>query len=105
VLPTAKAALLRRLGRHAEARVAYHGALERVQNPAERKYLEKRLAMCKRIRPPPVRKRTLLASILTAIAGVSLFIGFLMLSTGDSYLGLFAYFLMIYGSATFVQPH
>ena len=44
LLPAAKADLLRRLERHAEAREAYGAALALVQNPAERKYLEKRLA-------------------------------------------------------------
>ena len=46
LLAAAKADLLRRLGRHAEARDAYRGALALVQNPAERKYLEKRVAEC-----------------------------------------------------------
>ena len=46
LLPAAKADLLRRLGRHAEARDAYHAALALVRNPAERRYLEKRLITC-----------------------------------------------------------
>jgi RNA polymerase sigma-70 factor, ECF subfamily len=46
LLPAAKADLLRRLGRHAEARVAYRAALALVKNPAERRYLEKRLTKC-----------------------------------------------------------
>jgi RNA polymerase sigma-70 factor (ECF subfamily) len=46
LLPAAQADLLRRLGRLAEARDAYRAALELVRNPAERKYLEKRLAQC-----------------------------------------------------------
>ena len=45
LLPAARADLLRRLGRYGEARDAYRAALALVQNPAERKYLEKRLAM------------------------------------------------------------
>lgn len=43
LLPAARADLLRRLGRHAEASDAYRAALALVRNPAERKYLEKRL--------------------------------------------------------------
>ena len=39
----ARADLLRRLGRRAEAAVAYREALSRVTNPVERAYLEKRL--------------------------------------------------------------
>ena len=39
----ARADLLRRLGRTAEARVQYEGALALVVNPAERAYLERRL--------------------------------------------------------------
>jgi RNA polymerase sigma-70 factor, ECF subfamily len=46
LLPAAQADLLRRLGRHAEAGAAYRAALALVKNPAERKYLEKRLAFC-----------------------------------------------------------
>ena len=46
LLPAAKADLLRRLGRHAEARDAYRAALALVRNPAERQYLEKRLRAC-----------------------------------------------------------
>jgi RNA polymerase sigma-70 factor (ECF subfamily) len=43
-LPAARADLLRRLGRTAEARTAYIEALALVQNQAERRYLERRLA-------------------------------------------------------------
>jgi RNA polymerase sigma-70 factor (ECF subfamily) len=46
LLPAAKADLLRRLGRNTEARDAYRAALALVRNPAERKYLEKRLLEC-----------------------------------------------------------
>lgn len=46
LLPAAKADLLRRLGRYAEARDAYRAALVLVKNPAERKYLAKRLTEC-----------------------------------------------------------
>jgi RNA polymerase sigma-70 factor (ECF subfamily) len=46
LLPAAKADLLRRLGRNAEARGAYSDALALVRNPAERRYLERRLAEC-----------------------------------------------------------
>jgi RNA polymerase sigma-70 factor (ECF subfamily) len=40
----ARADLLRRLGRHAEAEAAYRAALDRVGNQAERRFLERRLA-------------------------------------------------------------
>ncbi len=43
LLPTAKAELLRRLGRHAEAAESYGRALALVGNEAERRHLEKRL--------------------------------------------------------------
>jgi RNA polymerase sigma-70 factor, ECF subfamily len=46
LLPAARADLLRRLGRYAEAGAAYCAALALVKNPAERKYLEKRLGLC-----------------------------------------------------------
>ena len=46
LLPAARADLLRRLGRGAEAAVAYRAALALVRNPAERLYLERRLAAC-----------------------------------------------------------
>jgi RNA polymerase sigma-70 factor (ECF subfamily) len=46
LLPAARADLLRRLGRLAEARQAYGAALALVRNPAERSYLERRLAEC-----------------------------------------------------------
>ncbi|MFI5254590.1 MAG: RNA polymerase sigma factor [Candidatus Limnocylindrales bacterium] len=39
----ARADLLRRLGRRAEAAIAYAAALERTTNPAERRFLERRL--------------------------------------------------------------
>lgn len=44
LLPAARADLLRRMGRKAEARAAYHEALDRVTLPAERRFLENRLA-------------------------------------------------------------
>jgi RNA polymerase sigma-70 factor (ECF subfamily) len=43
LLPTARAELLRRLGRHAEAAESYRRALALVRNEAERRHLEKRL--------------------------------------------------------------
>ena len=43
LLPAAKADILRRLGRRAEAAVAYERALELVTQDAERRYLERRL--------------------------------------------------------------
>src|SRR5882672_8670390 len=43
LLPVARAELLRRLGRHAEAAESYRRALELVSNDAERRYLERRL--------------------------------------------------------------
>ena len=43
LLPAARAELLRRLGRHAEAAESYRGALALVSNEAERRHLEKRL--------------------------------------------------------------
>ncbi len=46
LLPAARADLLRRLGRLAEAREAYVAALKLVRNPAERSYLERRLDEC-----------------------------------------------------------
>ncbi|MEO8145315.1 MAG: RNA polymerase sigma factor [Betaproteobacteria bacterium] len=46
LLPAARADLLRRLGRLAEARVAYRAALGMVRNPSERTYLERRLVEC-----------------------------------------------------------
>jgi RNA polymerase sigma-70 factor, ECF subfamily len=56
LLPAAKADVLRRLGRPAEAAQAYRAALALVTNPAERRYLEKRVADCEtgddsRLRP------------------------------------------------------
>ena len=44
LLPAARADLLRRAGRAAEAAVAYRDALALVRNPAERAYLQRRLA-------------------------------------------------------------
>ena len=46
LLPAARADLLRRLGRLDEAAQAYRAALALVRNPAERLYLERRLAEC-----------------------------------------------------------
>jgi RNA polymerase sigma-70 factor (ECF subfamily) len=43
-LPATRAELLRRLGRYAEARVAYGRALELVHSDAERRFLERQLA-------------------------------------------------------------
>src|SRR6266508_1449415 len=43
LLPAARAELLRRLGRHAEAALSYRQALGLVSNDAERRHLEKRL--------------------------------------------------------------
>jgi len=47
LLPAARADLLRRLGRPAEAARAYASALALVRSPAERLYLERRLADCR----------------------------------------------------------
>jgi RNA polymerase sigma-70 factor (ECF subfamily) len=47
LLPAAKADVLRRLGRWDEAARAYRRALELVTNPAERRYLQKRLEVVK----------------------------------------------------------
>ena len=47
LLPAAKADLLRRLGRNDEALAAYRDALAWVKNPAERRYLERRLDACR----------------------------------------------------------
>jgi RNA polymerase sigma-70 factor (ECF subfamily) len=44
LLPAAQADLLRRLGRVTEAAAAYRRALAWVRHPAERAFLEKRLA-------------------------------------------------------------
>jgi RNA polymerase sigma-70 factor (ECF subfamily) len=46
LLPAARADLLRRLGRRAEAADSYRAALTLVRSPAERLYLERRLAAC-----------------------------------------------------------
>jgi RNA polymerase sigma-70 factor (ECF subfamily) len=43
LLPAARADLLRRLGRAAEAAAAYRDALALAVNPAERRFLERRL--------------------------------------------------------------
>ncbi|WP_406480921.1 RNA polymerase sigma factor [Streptomyces sp. NBC_01615] len=47
LLPATRADLLRRAGRPAEAAEAYARALELVENDAERRFLEKRLAECR----------------------------------------------------------
>ncbi|MFJ1606111.1 RNA polymerase sigma factor [Streptomyces sp. NPDC088253] len=47
LLPATRADLLRRMGRPAEAAEAYDRALELVENAAERRFLEKRLAECR----------------------------------------------------------
>jgi RNA polymerase sigma-70 factor, ECF subfamily len=46
LLPASQAALLQRQGRLAKAATAYRRALALVTNPAERRYLERRLAEC-----------------------------------------------------------
>jgi len=46
LLPAARADLLRRMGRLSEAALAYQAALALVRSPAERLYLERRLAGC-----------------------------------------------------------
>lgn len=46
LLPASKGEVLRRLGRHDEAATAYRAAIALVTNPAEKRYLEKRLASC-----------------------------------------------------------
>jgi RNA polymerase sigma-70 factor, ECF subfamily len=51
LLPAARADLLRRLGRHAEAAAAYRQALALVTNAAERRFLERRLAEVTRPTP------------------------------------------------------
>jgi RNA polymerase sigma-70 factor (ECF subfamily) len=51
LLPAARADLLRRLGRHAEAAEAYRHALALVTNAAERRFLERRLAEVTRSTP------------------------------------------------------
>jgi RNA polymerase sigma-70 factor, ECF subfamily len=43
LLPTGRAELLRRLGRHGEAAESYRRALDLVSNEAERRHLERRL--------------------------------------------------------------
>jgi len=46
LLPASKADILRRLNRPSDAAIAYRVALTLVTNPAERRYLERRLASC-----------------------------------------------------------
>ncbi len=54
LLPASKAEVLRRLGRPREAAAAFRAALALVTNPAERRYLEKRLDEClARVLSPP----------------------------------------------------
>jgi RNA polymerase sigma-70 factor, ECF subfamily len=57
LLPASQADLQRRQGRFDEASRAYRRALTLVKNPAERQYLERRLAECRasanRVIPPP----------------------------------------------------
>jgi len=53
LLPAARADLLRRLGRFAEAAVAYEEALALVQHDAERRYLARRLAQARAQRSAP----------------------------------------------------
>ncbi len=52
LLPAARADLLRRLGRAPEAEAAYRSALALALNPAERRFLERRLADLSRGRQP-----------------------------------------------------
>jgi RNA polymerase sigma-70 factor (ECF subfamily) len=52
LLPAAKADLLRRVGRMEEAAASYRQALELATNPAERRYLERRLAQTLAPRAP-----------------------------------------------------
>ena len=52
LLPAAKADLLRRAGRMGEAAAAYREALELATNPAERRYLERRLVQTLGARDP-----------------------------------------------------
>jgi RNA polymerase sigma-70 factor (ECF subfamily) len=47
LMPASKGELLRRMGQHAAAAAAYTSALTLVTNPAERRYLERRLAECR----------------------------------------------------------
>ncbi|WP_405970069.1 RNA polymerase sigma factor [Streptomyces sp. NBC_00988] len=49
LLPATRADLMRRSGRTAEAAVAYERALELVENAAERRFLERRLAECRSV--------------------------------------------------------
>jgi RNA polymerase sigma-70 factor (ECF subfamily) len=57
LLPAARADLLRRAGRVAEARLAYASALRLVRNPAERAYLERRLRALEHSKETPVAAR------------------------------------------------
>jgi RNA polymerase sigma-70 factor (ECF subfamily) len=57
LLPAARADLLRRAGRLTEARLAYTAALALVRNPAERLYLERRLAQLGQPSDPEARPR------------------------------------------------
>ena len=52
LLPAAKADVLRRLGRLDDAAEAYRAALALVTNPAERRYLERRLVECAGVTQP-----------------------------------------------------
>ena len=54
LLPAARADLLRRLGRRAESAAAYRSALDLAANPAERRFLERRLA---EVSPAPAPRR------------------------------------------------
>jgi len=51
LLPASKADILRRLGRGEEAAAAFREAIALVTNPAERRYLERRVAECARRSP------------------------------------------------------
>jgi RNA polymerase sigma-70 factor (ECF subfamily) len=53
LLPAAKAGLLARLGRRSEAAAGYEAALALAANPAERRYLARRLAECGEPVPEP----------------------------------------------------
>src|SRR5262249_8539982 len=51
LLPASKADLLRRMGRNDEAAASYREAIALATNPAERRYLERRMAECARRSP------------------------------------------------------
>ena len=53
LLPAAKAGFLSRLGRRREAAAGYEAALALAANPAERRYLARRLAECDGTVPEP----------------------------------------------------